>query len=68
MRLTKKDVDCLLTLVEHTRQDLSYGWGGTYGDGSSDDSGKNSGIDKKEVTKALRGIDVIKRLILTDTK
>lgn len=56
MKLTTRQIDDLLTLIEHTRTDLSYGEGGSFNYGE--------GFDEKDAKKAERAIAIIKQLII----
>lgn len=58
-KLSKRQVDDLLTMIEHTRRDLKYGEGGTFNDGKEN-------IDSKDVRKVERAIDWIKVFILSN--
>lgn len=60
MRLTKKDIKALQTLIDHIETDLSYFAGGTYYDINEFEA-----VDKKSVKLAKHGIDFIKTLIST---
>jgi hypothetical protein len=59
MKLSKRTTDDLLTLIEHTRADISFDGGGTFNLGDDDNT-----HDAKSAKKAERAIDFIKRLIL----
>lgn len=58
MKLSPRQIDDLLTLVEHTRTDLSYYEGGSY----TEDSGET--FNKKDAKKSERAIELIKKIIL----
>lgn len=58
MKLTNRQINDLLNMVDHTRRDISYGEGGTFGDGES--------CDKKTLKSVERAIKVINLIILTN--
>lgn len=57
MKLSAKNTNDLLNLIDHTRLDISYGVGGSYGDG--DDY-----LDSKGIKSSERAIILIKKIIL----
>ena len=60
--MNKRNIDDLLTLIEHTRRDISYGWGGTFG-GEYYKDGEEK-FDEVSARKAERAIEFIKKIIL----
>ncbi len=64
MKLSKKQIDDLLTLVDHTRKDIGYGWGGTYGGYDESDKGAER-ESEKNIRKSERAIELIKQIIIT---
>jgi len=58
MKLSKKKIDDLLNMIDHSRRDISYGEGGTFGDGND--------YDKKAIKSVERAIETIKKIILTN--
>lgn len=63
MKLTEKQVDDLLTLVDHARKDIGYGWGGSYGGYEESDKEEKREANKK-IKKSERAIELIKKIIL----
>ena len=59
MKISNRTVDDLLTLIEHTRIDISFDGGGSYNLGDSDNT-----HDVKSAKKAERAIEFIKIIIL----
>ena len=59
MKLSKRAVEDLLGMIEHVREDISYGGGGTYNRHDDDHS-----FDQKAARGSERAIEVLKRLIL----
>ena len=64
MKLTKRDVDDLITMILHIRKDISYGNGGTFITGETDKDGDWE-LDEKDLEKVLRAIGLIKTIIIT---
>lgn len=60
MKLTQRQVNDLLTLIEHARTDIAYKEGGTYVDLDDDDK-----ADEKAIRASERAIEFIKKLIVT---
>lgn len=56
--LTKKEVECLRTIINHTRADISFDGGGSYNMGDADNS-----PDKKAEAKAVEAIGLIEFII-----
>ena len=59
MKLSKRTIDDLLTMIRHTRIDISYDGGGSYNKGDS-----NHSHDPKDARKSERAIEFIKKLII----
>ena len=60
MKLNKKQIDDLCTLIDHVRSDIAYDAGGTF----ALNAGMDELIDTKAVQSAERAIDIIKQIIL----
>lgn len=59
MKISKRTVDDLITLIEHVHQDISFNGGGTFCKHDLDNS-----HDPVDARKAERAITFIKKLIL----
>lgn len=59
MKLSPRAVNDLLNLIDHVRQDISYGEGGTYYNKVDTDE-----IDYSEIKSSERAIEIIKKIIL----
>lgn len=55
LSLTKKDIECIKTVLIHCNIDISYGVAGSFGDGED--------INEREIIKAKEGIQGIKWII-----
>lgn len=64
MKLSPREVDDLLTLVEHARMDIAFGSEGSYLNIGEMDAESRGGADKKAIKKSERAIDLIKRIII----
>jgi len=63
MRISPRQVNDLLNLIDHARRDIEYGWGGTYG--GYEESDKQAAKESKQSVKNTeRAINFIKKLIL----
>jgi hypothetical protein len=60
MKISERTIDDLLTLIEHSHRDMSYGGGGSYTSENCED------YNKKDGKKALRAIEFIKKIIKED--
>jgi hypothetical protein len=60
--MNKKEINDLMTLIEHCRRDISYKTSGTYL--HIDDNGSLTKLDTKAIRASERAINVIKRIIL----
>jgi hypothetical protein len=56
-KLSKRDIEDLLTMIRHTRADISYNEGGSYND-------MEDNVDDKDVAASKRAIEIIKKIIL----
>ncbi len=56
--LSKTEIKSLQLVISHINQDLSYGGGGTFSKGDSDNS-----FDEKEAKKVSEGIELLKIFI-----
>jgi len=63
IKLTQKQIEDLLTLINHAEKDISYGWGSSYG-GYDEEDKQEIADHKKAVKKSERAIKVIKKIIL----
>jgi len=61
MRLTIKEKEDLMVLVEHTHRDIGYGDGGTYNKRAK--GGDEFVFDVKEAERAKRAIQVLLKLL-----
>jgi hypothetical protein len=58
MKLTKIEKNALNALVNHVRQDISFGAGGTF----ALNPGMDDRVDKKELKKVLEAIRIIQAI------
>lgn len=65
MILTKKQIESLLTLVEHAHRDICYGPEGTY---CKTGSGEDNDFDERSAREANFAIDFIKGMISENYK
>ena len=63
IKLTKKETNDLLNLIDQTRRDISFGWGGSYG-GHDEDDIKEQKESEKKINSSKRAIEIIKKIIL----
>jgi hypothetical protein len=61
MKISKRTIDDLLIMTSHSRQDISYGDGGTFNQFIK--NGKED-FDPVDARRVLRAIEFIKKLIL----
>jgi len=59
MKLTRQQARDLLTMIEHSRRDISFREGGSFVDLNNEEE-----VDHVAVKSVERAIDVIKQLIL----
>jgi hypothetical protein len=62
MKLSKRTIEDLLTLISHVRADINYGGNGTY---NKDDGHGGYAFDEKDGKKSERAIEAIKKIILS---
>ena len=62
MKLTQKEINNLIVMIQHSRIDMSYGEGGTF---NYTDKNGTSDYDEKEAKRVEQAMITIKRLILT---
>lgn len=63
MKLSPKQVNDLLNLIDHARKDISYGWGGSYG-GYDESDKKAEKESEKAIKSSERAIELIKKIII----
>ncbi len=63
MKLTPKQINDLLNLIDHARKDIGYGWGGTYG-GYEESDKREEKKSIASVKSSERAIEIIKTIIM----
>lgn len=61
-KITKKEFEAIKTVLIHSKIDIKYGWGGSFG-GYDEDSKTETKEAEKEVKKAELGIELINHII-----
>lgn len=64
MKLSQRTVDDLLTIIAHTKEDMSYGDEGSYYNIDKMNKNCDCPFDQKSAKSAERAIAFIKKLIL----
>ncbi len=63
MKLSQRQINDLLNLIDHSRRDISYGQGGSFG-GYEEEDKKAEKESEKEIKSAERAIELIKTIIM----
>ena len=58
--MKETEINLVLKLIEHARRDISYGTGGTFGDGGD--------FDAAEIKRVEKAIEIVKRLVIQAQK
>ena len=58
LSMSKRDRECIESVLRHCEHDISFGGGGTFTKGDADNS-----ADEKEIAKARRGIECVRWIL-----
>lgn len=58
--MKETEINLVLKLIEHARRDISYGAGGSFGDGDN--------VDMAEIRRVEKAIEIVKRLVIQAQK
>lgn len=60
--LSKTEIESLKTIIKHTKQDLSYGWNGSFG---GDETAEEKRENDRDIKLAKKGLEVLDFILQT---